>query len=421
MRSGATNAHIFPTNLADLHLGELVSELRCRSLFSCKQSAIKNIVKLTVSNETPICQTDNPKRLFSLDGLRGIAAIAVMMFHFNIFFLPQARLPFSGRAYLAVDLFFLLSGFVMVHVYGRELASNRRAHWPRFITARFARIYPLFAVTTLVIVIVFVISPIRLNLISFSTGSLSLQPFMLQQWYGLSWNYPSWSISTEAEAYICFIFSAQLLVNGRYPWLMGACCVAMVISLCIVHGQLNLCSGISALLRTVAEFSFGALLYRAHVRYVRSPRLWAAILACLLVAIANITQQDFLIVGAFACLIYYAVNATDALGKLLNSPPLVALGNWSYSIYLWHVPIHYGLMTTLTALGYSVSNLSSSSARLMVLATALGVIGLSALSYQYFETPMRRAIMRYGDALDRLWRRNLIQKADPGAPRYAGV
>jgi peptidoglycan/LPS O-acetylase OafA/YrhL len=57
--------------------------------------------------------------------------------------------PFVGRAYLAVDLFFLLSGFVMAHVYGRLLTSDRRAHWLLFARARFARIYPLFALTTL--------------------------------------------------------------------------------------------------------------------------------------------------------------------------------------------------------------------------------------------------------------------------------
>jgi peptidoglycan/LPS O-acetylase OafA/YrhL len=143
-----------------------------------------------------------------LDGLRGIAAIAVMAFHFNIFFLPQARLPFVGRGYLAVDLFFLLSGFVMAHVYGRKLASNWRAHWQEFAIARFARIYPLFALTLLAVMTVHVSDP-RLRMVSFSRRSLALQPLLLQQWSGLSWNYPSWSISTEAEAYV-FFFSSSL-------------------------------------------------------------------------------------------------------------------------------------------------------------------------------------------------------------------
>jgi peptidoglycan/LPS O-acetylase OafA/YrhL len=131
------------------------------------------------------------KRLASLDGLRGVAAIAVMIFHFNIFFLPQARLPLVGRAYLAVDLFFLLSGFVMLHVYGRQMALDCRAHWPHFAMARFARIYPLFAATTLVTVIVVAVSHTLPTPVSFSATSLSLQPVLLQEWDGLSWKYPS--------------------------------------------------------------------------------------------------------------------------------------------------------------------------------------------------------------------------------------
>ena len=120
----------------------------------------------------------NATRIPSLDGLRGIAALAVVAFHFNIFFLPQAGLPFVSHAYLAVDLFFLISGFVMAHVYGRELSSDRRAHWLKFAIARFARIYPLFALTTLAVIIVAILSDIRPRFILFSGRSLALQPFL---------------------------------------------------------------------------------------------------------------------------------------------------------------------------------------------------------------------------------------------------
>jgi peptidoglycan/LPS O-acetylase OafA/YrhL len=68
-------------------------------------------------------------RLPSLTGLRGIAAVAVMLFHFGFAYLPQAGimelLPVD-RAYLSVDLFFMLSGFVMAHVYGEVMSSNWR-------------------------------------------------------------------------------------------------------------------------------------------------------------------------------------------------------------------------------------------------------------------------------------------------------
>jgi len=340
------------------------------------------------------------KRIPSLDGLRGIAAIAVVLFHFNIFFLPQARLsgivPFLGLAYLAVDFFFLLSGFVMAHVYGRGLASNWRANWLRFGIARFARIYPLCALTTLAMIIVVALSGTQLTNVSFSGPSLVLQPFLLQQWAsGLSWNYPSWSISTEAEAYVMFVFLAGALVTGKYPRLMAACCVAIVAGLSITRGgSLNLYTGFPALLRTLAEFSLGVLLYRAHSGAGSFPKKLAPILAIVFLGLARLTHLDFFIIGAFACLITYGVDSTNSLGRLLNSRPSVALGNWSYSIYLLHAPTHYTVMAILAASGHPVSNLGLSRARLLSLATTVAVLGLSAVTYRYFETPVRRLIIR---------------------------
>jgi peptidoglycan/LPS O-acetylase OafA/YrhL len=340
------------------------------------------------------------RRIACLDGLRGIAAIAVMSFHFNLFFLPQARLfeivPFVGRAYLAVDLFFLLSGFVMAHVYGHLLASNWRAHWSEFAIARFARIYPLFAVTTLAMILLFALSKTPLIFVSFSADSLVLQPFLLQQWAsGLGWNYPSWSISTEAEAYLLFVFFAGLLLTGKYPRVIGACCFAVVAALSIAErGSLNLYVGIPALLRTLAEFSLGVLLYRAYSGDARVPRKWVVILLIIFVSLAELTHLDFLFVGAFGCLIYFCANATDAFGRLLDSRPFRALGNWSYSIYLWHVPTHYAVMIAFAGIGYPLRNLDLLSARLLLLVTALAVVGLSALHYQYFELPVRRFMLR---------------------------
>jgi peptidoglycan/LPS O-acetylase OafA/YrhL len=334
------------------------------------------------------------KRIRSLDGLRGIAAIAVMLFHFNIFFLPQAHLTrivptLIDRAYLAVDLFFLLSGFVMTHVHGQSLASDWQAHWRQFMIARFARVYPLFALTTLAMLMIVALSKTPLEMASFSYRSLALQPFLLQQWFsGLSWNYPSWSISTEAEAYLFFIFSARPLVMGRYPRLLAACCVAILAALSIRNaGSLNLFTGLPALLRTISEFSLGALLYRALQRDIRVllPRQ-AAILAILFTALGIVTRMDFIIVGGLVCLIGYSVKAMDALGRLLNSRLSIALGDWSYSIYLWHAPTHCFVMATFAATGHSIVSLGSSSARLLVLATCLGIVGLSASTYKYLRS-----------------------------------
>ena len=341
-----------------------------------------------------------PTRIPCLDGLRGLAALTVMLFHFNVFFLPQARLtdvaPFVGRAYLAVDFFFLLSGFIMAHVYGRLLASNWRMHSLQFARARFARLYPLFAVTTLAMAIVFVLS--HMPLVSFSGYSLALQPFLLQQWAsGLSWDYPSWSISTEAEAYVFFVFCGSLLLASKHPRLIAADCILIVIALCIARrGSLNTFVGISALLRTLAEFSLGVLLYRAHSAALGFPRWWTAILSVVFAGFAVITHLDLFVGAAFGCVIYYSATDTDRLGKLLNSPPLVALGNWSYSIYLWHAPAHYAVMAVFAAVGYPVMQLGLASSRLLLSTTALAVVALSAFHYRYFETPCRRFLLGRG-------------------------
>jgi peptidoglycan/LPS O-acetylase OafA/YrhL len=344
-----------------------------------------------------------PNRIASLDGLRGIAAVGVMLFHFNYFFLPQAALtrmlpftqPILGHAYLGVDLFLLMSGFVMAHVYGQKLSSNWRAHWRAFAIMRFARIYPLFFLTTLVMVVTHALAHIPLSWISFSNRSLALQPLLLQVWHGLSWNYASWSISTEAAAYAFFVFSARALITGKYPRVIAAICIAILAVLCFKNGgRLHVFTGIPALLRTFAEFSLGALLYRAHFTARTSSGIWPALLAVVCVVLAATTRWDIATVGVFAYLIYYGVNGTTLLARLLDSAPALAMGAWSYSIFLWHVPVHYAVMAMFSAYGHPTETLDVATARLLILATSVAVVCLSALTFHYFEVPARRLIRR---------------------------
>jgi peptidoglycan/LPS O-acetylase OafA/YrhL len=118
------------------------------------------------------------------------------------------------------------------------------------------------------------------------------------------------------------------------------------------------------------------------------------ILFGVLLSLAIISRLDLFVVGAFGCLIYYSARATDIFGRLLNSWPLVCLGDWSYSIYLWHAPTHYAVMASFAALNYPVSNLGLLGSRLLLLVTVAGVLALSAFHYRYFETPVRRFMLR---------------------------
>src|ERR1700759_5648029 len=101
---------------------------------------------------------DKAGYLSNLTPLRGIAAILVAVFHFEMTagrFVPASTTMFFEKSYLMVDLFFVLSGFIMLHVYGRAfdgvLAKGQVRH---FFLARFARTYPLHLFTLLLLVVI---------------------------------------------------------------------------------------------------------------------------------------------------------------------------------------------------------------------------------------------------------------------------
>jgi peptidoglycan/LPS O-acetylase OafA/YrhL len=175
--------------------------------------------------------------------------------------------------------------------------------------------------------------------------------------------------------------------------LVAACCVVVIIMLDVAnHGNLNLFSGFAALARTLSEFSLGTLLYRLHSRSARFPIELVGSLSVLFAVLAFVTHRDFFVVGAFACLTLFGAGATNAATRMLDSKPFVALGNWSYAIYLWHAPAHYAVMGVLAATGHPASALGLFNARVLLVGTSAGVVCLSALQYKYFEAPMRRVL-----------------------------
>src|SRR5271165_7035382 len=116
----------------------------------------------------------------ALTPLRGLAALAVLSWH--------AELP--PRGYLGVDLFFLLSGFVMMHAYGQMQAGM--GAYLQFLKARLARIYPVHLLVLVLLLPQLQSSP------AFSLGGLLSSLLLLQSpWHSMCWNFCSWSISAE--------------------------------------------------------------------------------------------------------------------------------------------------------------------------------------------------------------------------------
>jgi peptidoglycan/LPS O-acetylase OafA/YrhL len=360
-------------------------------------------------------ERSSPEHLASLTPLRGIAALWVVLFHYCWHFPAVHPDRYTGavyKGYLAVDLFFILSGFVISHVYHRTFAQRVTGPSYRdFLKARVARIYPLH----LTVLLLFVVTALGERALAYAqrgsfgpiplVGERSLGAFfanllMLQGIWAreLSWNDPAWSISLEFLAY--FLFPLW------FPWLWRAAPAAKICAgglFLIALGWLaystgddfNQWNGVGAILRCLPEFLIGALLYSAYRSQVLAPVLatdtalvTATLLLCTLLHFAG---PDFTIVPLFALLILTAVSNKGRLGPLLNSALFLWLGNISYSLYLIH---WFVLFVTTEAVrarpGTEIAKLPLDlSLALMTAMLAVSLL-LATLSYRFVEVAGRR-------------------------------
>jgi peptidoglycan/LPS O-acetylase OafA/YrhL len=351
-----------------------------------------------------------PKTLPGLTGLRGIAALWVVLYHYTNLYLPAlATKAFGGvigHGYLAVDLFFILSGFVLAHCYGgRERRADSVAFVP-FMGARFARVYPLH----ILVLALFLALSLAVRAIHYvddgsfyplpvtgprSLSALVANVLMLQGVAAgeLSWNYPAWSISLEFAAYLVFPFSIGLLwrASGRALAAAAAAALAAVWTLALVkHGDMNQWDGPFALWRCLPQFVLGCIVYRVwRDRLFDTGRLGTLAVAAL-VASLFADAGDAVAITLFPLIVLHAVTSRGWTGRVLNSRPALLLGEISYSLYLIHGLVQHTTTHVLNWLELDQTELAVAPS-LAIAALMLGTaFGLSVLSYRWFEQPARR-------------------------------
>jgi peptidoglycan/LPS O-acetylase OafA/YrhL len=357
------------------------------------------------------------RQLPSLTPLRGIAALWVVLYHYcgtaqflpNLDITPQSYLIAKG--YLAVDMFFVLSGFVMAHVYSRAFSQGVKEHYRGFFAARVARLYPLHVFILLLFVVTATVSQFLTGVATGSfagiplTGARSLAAivaniFMLQGLAAgdLSWNYPEWSISVEFMAYL--VFPLALYLIGRAPPAvrlgLGALLFAALAWLAaLTKGDLDQWDGPMTLVRCMPEFLSGMLLYFIFRDY--GQRSWlssdAAILPVLVATLLCLQRgaPDLLIIVLFAALVLLAVSNAGVFAKLANIGPLIWLGEISYSLYLVHGLVQFVAAKGLGAIGirHNAALSTGQSLALMMLMLGLCVLFASA-TYSGVEIVWRR-------------------------------
>src|SRR6185369_1409476 len=203
---------------------------------------------LTPSEDQTAVAVTQPKREFfgALESLRGLAALAVVLYHVPGWYEPFSRIGLARNGHAAVEFFFVLSGFVLYHSYGTRISGA--GSFKRFVVLRLARLYPVH--------FVFTIAFFAIELAKFFGGAslhvdsgnppatlhsilrALLENLILVQGLGLApreifLNFPSWSISTEFYTYL--IFGAAVWLASRRSFIYfsigmtALCCVTLTL------------------------------------------------------------------------------------------------------------------------------------------------------------------------------------------------
>lgn len=348
-----------------------------------------------------------------VQGMRAVAVLAVLVFH--------AGVAMPG-GFVGVDVFFVISGFVITAMLMREFEQHGRIRLKRFYLRRFKRLFPALALTVAVTLVatVWILSPGQYQEIAAMTGLgaiLLSANFVIMSTSGGYFDAKAelnpllhvWSLSVEEQFYL--VFPAILI--GAVAWgarrrgatrptsparhALRAVVVISLISLVptvvntVATGWAPL-TGFYSPLPRVWEFGAGALLAlvpHAGLLRTRAQTLALALAGAALLAVSFVVIDETMawpgpatllpVLGTMALIAAGSSAQPNPVNRLLATRPMTLVGDWSYSLYLWHwAPVVFAQM------------LWPNNGGAKLLAVALSVVPAVA-SYYLLEDPIRRA------------------------------
>jgi peptidoglycan/LPS O-acetylase OafA/YrhL len=356
----------------------------------------------------------------SLEGMRGLAALLVVLFHAKL-----SQPPILDNSYLAVDLFFVLSGFVICATYGLRL--QHIADLPAFVVRRLGRLWPVHVVGLMlyiadwnVVAWILCAHPVGVPPLSEILANLTMvHGFNLFD--RLIGDFSSWSSSDEFYVYLMFA-AVCILARGRCRVAMLAVCALSAWAICVWASALQddclhrgRCLELTfrfGWARCVAGFFLGALL--AEYRDTRVVRVLSRGRIQLIVAAAAFLYMN--LAGAvrglafaapivFALLIAAVASDEGPAARFFHRPMWQSLGKVSYSLYIVHADLLGPLFAPLAGL-----HPRPPAAVLATMAVYLvGSIVLAHIVYRFVEAPCRDRINRMSHG----WERPLTQNARP--------
>ena len=351
----------------------------------------------------------------TLTGLRGFAALWVVLFHAT-FGGPNGYLPgFSEKlewgilrniiiqGVYAVDIFFVLSGYILTYVHRREFEGSVTLPniW-NFFTLRLARIYPLHLFVAGGLGLAYLLGIWNQKPITGEEFVLSM--FLLNMWSDPSINTPSWSVSAEWLAYLTFpVMIPVLLWMKRSSYL-----ILLTIPLVFVYPWCVMAFdwgwewhvGWVALFRVLNGFFLGGVLFYLQEQYFGEHDYPMASGWCLLLLLLFLLG---LIMGLSIVMLYPLiplmilglVYARDGIGQLFSHKVMIFLGTVSFAIYMVHYPVlelfRWGLNDYYASLDPAHDQLLLF-AHLGLMLTV--VVGVATVCYAWIERPFRSYVKR---------------------------
>lgn len=367
------------------------------------------------------------KIYYNLEAMRGFCAFMVAFYH-----IPWASsvnyLPFVHNAWLFVDFFFVLSGFVIAYSYCRP--STRAFDLSTFMVRRFFRLYPLHL---LMLVLSFVLLIARDVVVPALSNMAPRGDFTGEFWWAFlnnitlthslgltrlaTLNVPSWSISAEFWTYLTFAGCCLLFATAARRvaamFTIGMAALALLL-------YLNWPNGLATpiyfgFLRCLASFGVGTAVWLvAHHLPASLPSRGLdagyALLTIVIVLLLGLPLREstanVAVIPLFAVVIYlFAFDEGSLVKRALETRPMRALGEWSYSIYMVHalwtsllgfvLNRFYSGTTDIPAMGFRLA-VPLWLGDLFVVGYVIVVLATSAATFAWVEKPWREYGREYG-------------------------
>lgn len=352
----------------------------------------------------PPGQTLEPTRRHfdALDGLRGVAALVVVIFHFMEMVIGDYSKLWIGHGWLAVDFFFCLSGFVIGYAYDDRV--GKLGIWS-FFRLRLIRLHPMVVFGTLLGLLTLYVDPFRHGPMGYAAGKVALAfvlgvlmiPYPLMRERGnsiFSLNSPAWSLFWE---YVANIVYALVLVHVNRRWLMVLTVCAGIWLCWTGHAEGHLWAGFNGrtfwvgAARVAFSFSAGLLVYRSGWT-IKTKLGFAGLSALFVLAMLMPYTEGGWVREAAVITVYFPLLVILGAGTSMSHPSEAfcrLAGNLSYPLYMSHYAV-------IWSFGNYYRYAHPDTAHLTI-AVVSGVVVMLAFAYLimiFYDTPIRNSLRK---------------------------